>query len=360
MCKKYVRSLLVVFPMLLMSCMAGLSPPATPDESAVQTRMAQAVAATLTALPTATQPPPPPTHTPVPPPPTVTPIPPTSTSSMTTAPTIMPTSTPTFPPMSPTPTSVPPTATLPPEPGATRVWEKDSSEMIYIPAGEFVMGLRQDGSIAYDGDEFRHTVYLDAFWIDKYETTNAQYKRCVDAGACERPFSNSSYSRVAYYDDPQFDRYPVIEVNWKGAADYCQWVGKRLPTEAEWEYAARGADERTWPWGSLFDPDKVNSWEGGAGDTTQVDWYANGASVFGVLNMAGNVAEWTADWYGSDYYHDAPVHNPQGPASGLLKVARGGSWRWSADVVRTSDRNVFSPDTHSNDVGFRCAVSADQ
>ncbi len=197
----------------------------------------------------------------------------------------------------------------------------DNAEMVLVPAGEFTMGSNSGD----DDEKPPHLVYLDAFWIDKYEVTNAFYKKCVDAGKCQRPNPTGSSTRNAYYGNTQFDNYPVIYVAWADAKTYCEWAGKRLPTEAEWEKAARGTDGRTYPWGNDWDAKKLNSGEGGAGDTVAVGSYPAGASPYGVMDMAGNVWEWVADWYDASYYSKSPVRNPTGPSSGQTRGVRGGA-----------------------------------
>jgi formylglycine-generating enzyme required for sulfatase activity len=215
-----------------------------------------------------------------------------------------------------------------------------------VSAGEFLMG---SGT----------TVHLDPFWIDKTEVTNGMYARCVQAGNCSPPRSNQSHTRESYYGNPAFDNYPVLYVSWMDASAYCTWAGGRLPTEAEWEKAARGADSRPFPWGDLDPSGAVDLVNFHAQDTTEVGAFPNGASPYGVLDMAGNVSEWVADWLSQDYYNNPPPSNPIGPDAGEYRVWRGGSWATTyPDLVRTTSRTGNFPTDSSGGIGFRCARDA--
>ncbi len=235
--------------------------------------------------------------------------------------------------------------------------------MVFIPAGEFQMGCdpARNGGFSCPPDELPiHTVTLKAFFIDRYEVTNARYAECVQAGACRAPSVVSSETRDHYYDEPAFADFPVVNVSWKDANVFCQWAGKRLPTEAEWEKAARGGINAAFPWGNdepscilvnAFDP---LSGQLCLGDTSAVGAHADGASGFGAEDMAGNVWEWVSDWYSESYYAESPTLGPAGPQGDVEKVLRGGSWLSRPVYLRTSGRS-FDLNFHgSADTGFRC------
>jgi hypothetical protein len=219
------------------------------------------------------------------------------------------------------------------------------ASMVFVPAGEFLMGS--------------NTVYLDSFWIDKTEVTNAMYAQCVQAGKCSPPRSHASHTRESYYQNTEFDDYPVIYVSWVDAHNYCSWAGGRLPTEAEWEKAARGTDGRPFPWGDDEPSGVTGLLNFRAQDTTEVGSYTDGASPYGARDMAGNVSEWVADWLSLEYYNNPPAANPFGPDSGEYRVWRGGSWaNTSIERVRTYSRTGNFPTDSSGGIGFRCARDA--
>jgi len=244
----------------------------------------------------------------------------------------------------------------------------DEMPQIHIPAGTFQMG-------GYDvraaPDEFpAHEVTLNGYWIDQIELTNAMYNLCVQAGSCTLPQNTGSQRRKDYYYTVEFKDYPVVYVTWGQAKSYCEWAGRRLPTEAEWERAARGEDMRTFPWGEDKADERYANFNMLVTDTSRVGSYALGASPYDVLDMAGNVAEWTSDLYSSTYYaSDAALLNPTGPAEGygLRRVVRGGSLGDAEINIRVSKRSaVLGSDIRapedtdeflgdfSSRIGFRC------
>jgi formylglycine-generating enzyme required for sulfatase activity len=241
-----------------------------------------------------------------------------------------------------------PTPTLPP-----------SGETILIPAGEFQMGCDPAHNGGWSCRDFElplHTVYLDAYAIDKYEVTNAQYKTCDDADACRPARPVRPDLERSYYGNPTYDQYPVRYVSWNDASDYCAWAGKRLPTEAEWEKAARGSsDTRAYPWGDESPNCRLTNAEDCVSYPSQVGDYPTGASPYGVMDMAGNVWEWVNDWYQSDYYSVSPPSNPPGPASGTYKVLRGGSFVNPSEIVLAAYRDTDKPNFWGGYTkGFRC------
>jgi len=262
------------------------------------------------------------------------------------------------------------------------------SEMAVIPAGDFLMG--SPSSDGFTDERPQRSVFLHAFQIDRYEVTNAQYEQFVKAAHHAVP-TNPNPSATLWNDGQPFpgsDIHPVVNVSWHDAVAYCAWAGKRLPTEAEWEKAARGTDARLYPWGNEWSVKKANSASYWAGRTIEfndtIEWKAfwmdgegarmskerglkgevltlpvgslpEGASPYGLYDMAGNVSEWVSDWFEPYYYLRAPRENPHGPDGKLLKVVRGGSWLKPASSLRTADRDYGLPTDQQSGTGFRCA-----
>jgi len=230
-------------------------------------------------------------------------------------------------------------------PGASRQSEKDGMVQRYVPEGEFLMGAGNGGA----DEQPVHRIYLEAFWIDQTEVTNRMYAQCVATGKC---VPTDCSDLPAFSDEQQ----PVVCVKWDQASAYCEWAGRRLPTEAEWEKAARGTDGRTYPWGEELDPQKAN-YGNNVGTTTRGGAYPAGASPYGALDMAGNMWEWVTDWYSGTYYAVSPEHNPTGAASGDTRVMRGGSWGEIGFGIRTTARGRLDPAHGDHHDGFRCAAS---
>lgn len=255
-------------------------------------------------------------------------------------------------------------------------------DMIFVPAGEFTMG-----SDSFDIDERPiHQVYLSDFWIDRFPVTNQKYarflneylqkyldrrddiSRFINLSARE---SKIKYEAGEYIVEQNYENHPVVHVTWYGAEAYCQFYGKRLPTEAEWEKTARGPDQRRFPWGNNIDSSRANYWDSGDpydNETTPVGFY-NGAnhdgfqtkdspSYYGAYDMGSNVKEWVADWYLRTYYANSPSTDPAGPSTGTRKAVRGGGFLFRAEAARVTRRYSLPPDRSSSFIGFRCARSA--
>jgi serine/threonine-protein kinase len=301
-------------------------------------------------------------------------------------------------------------ATLPagladPFPIETTTRAKDGMEMVRVPGGEFQMGshglgwFRVTGS-ARTGDlrihvladqRPGHTVHVDEFWIDRTEVTVAMFRRFVDDTRYtttaeaegwgtswhpgtqdqEWPQTEGVTWRHPGHTEAAIDDHPVVQVSWFDAVAYCTWAGASLPTEAEWEKAARGIDGRQFPWGNAFDGTRLNycdarcsvgrwndpSYDDGYAYTAPVGSYPTGASPYGAMDMVGNVWEWVADWYDDDYYRVSATRNPTGPESGNRRAMRGGAWydgegeAWTTCTIRHQN----PPEDRYEDVGFRCA-----
>jgi formylglycine-generating enzyme required for sulfatase activity len=296
------------------------------------------------------------------------------------------------------------TPTAPSGPISARISEIDGMEQVYVPAGGFLMGttsadldqtLQECDNCSRDWfkDEFpQHKVYLDAFWIDKTEVTNAMFTQFVaetsyqtDADKAGTAIifnllsedwkkikgANWQHPRGPTTDIDGLDNHPVVQMSHNDARAYCEWAGRRLPTEAEWEKAARGTDGRIYPWGNQppagnllnFADRNLNIREGDNSEddgylfTAPVGSYPDGASPYGVLDMVGNVGEQVADWYSNTYYASSSARNPTGPSSGNYFVIRGSSWSRAGWHIRSVSRVTFTPEKRSNGVGFRCAAS---
>jgi formylglycine-generating enzyme required for sulfatase activity len=258
--------------------------------------------------------------------------------------------------------TISPTAS--PTPGIGSKWTSpvDNMLMVYVLEGDFSMGSVSDRL----DEQPVHMVHLDAFWIDQTEVTNRMYALCVEKGACTPLANPISFGIPTHYNDPGFDNLPIIGVDWDMAQAYCRWAGRRLPTEAEWEKAARGTDGRTYPWGNtsptceLANLRSVSFGTPPCGnDMTVVGSYPAGASPYGALDMAGNAWEWVNDWYSPTYYSQSPGSNPTGPTSGDRHVLRGVSWENNWDVVRSAYRFAGNPVDYNPYIpGFRCSRSA--
>ena len=250
-----------------------------------------------------------------------------------------------------------------------------NAEMVLVPAGQFLMGSLPGDAPSMTQEHPQHKVRLPAFWIDKTEVTQEEYNKFVDymrrTGDHSRCFSGEpankdhTPSRHWWHDVMWYGpKHPAIGVDWYDAYAYAAWAGKRLPTEAEWEKAARGTDGRKYPWGNEWDNSRCNSLSTDQYRLVDVDSYPDGRSPYGCLDMAGNVRELCADWYGDSYYQSSPVDNPTGPASGVVdgqgrevRVLEGGSWGDSPYQCRVAYRWFCGPGDRWTCNGFRCAKS---
>lgn len=233
--------------------------------------------------------------------------------------------------------------------------ERDGSEMVLVPAGEFTMGSNE---LAED-ERPQHIVYLDAYYIDRYEITNSQFKRfCDSSGGYSYP-ENPPWDNNYFLDKPD---HPVVLVSWYFANSYCKWAGKRLPTEAEWEKAARGTEGILYPWGNTWNPLNCNLSASSTGDdyeyTAPVGSFQGGKSVYGCYDMIGNVWEWCADLHEQNYYKFTGKDNPKGPSTGINRIVRGGSYM-DRDAIQAATRSAVSPGSKNVNDGFRAALSPD-
>ena len=275
-----------------------------------------------------------------------------------------------------TPTTTAPeittTATLTPTGTAAAPTPSGSNGMVLIPAGTFPMGSNDDqvtqatswcacSRSQFEDELYMHEVYVSAFYIDKYEVTNRQFMTFANAtgyltDAEKKPETNTW--RTAYTSSKE--NHPVVWMSWNDADAYCRWAGKRLPTEAEWEKAARGNDARVWPWGDDWDNARLNMAEGGRKTTTEVGTFPDGASPHGAMDMAGNVWEWVHDWHGYAYYQNGSDRDrdPGGPDGGQDRVLRGGGFNNGVHDVRTANRHKGGMAGYAPDHGFRCVKPA--
>ena len=226
-------------------------------------------------------------------------------------------------------------------------------EMVSIPAGPFIRGTDQGG---FD-EHPQRTLVLDAFAIDRYEVTNFQYQQFVDATGHRKSGPPARYAKNM--SKMQGINQPVVYVSWEDAEAYCHWKGKRLPTEAEWEKAMRGSDGRLWPWGNVEQPNGAN-WarvQDGHDVAASVGTVLTDKSPYGVMDGAGNVMEWVADWYAERYFEEAPERNPPSPDHGVFRVLRGGGYATTGADIRITSRSKMVPDFRDETIGFRCADS---
>jgi formylglycine-generating enzyme required for sulfatase activity len=267
---------------------------------------------------------------------------PTMTSTTTLTPTIT---------LTPTMTTSP---TITPPKSATKISPIDHMVQIYIPAGTFMQGTKLDLGDEPTNETPQRKVFLSAYWIDKTLVTNAMYRNCIADGQCGKLVQNET-ENYNFTAGGAAD-HPVVYVTWANSQKYCNWVGGSLPTEAQWEKAARGSREaREYPWGDENPNSSLLNFNNQLGSTTITGSYPTGASPYGVLDMAGNVREWVADWYQDDYYTVAPPTNPPGPVTGTKKVLKGGGWNDPSNYVRISIRLAHDPTSPGSNRGFRCA-----
>jgi formylglycine-generating enzyme required for sulfatase activity len=227
----------------------------------------------------------------------------------------------------------------------------DGMTQVYVPEGEFIMGTTHNHDFP---DSPEHTVYLDAFWMDKVEVTNSMYLKCLQAKGCTTPVSDNTFYNNWVYRD-----HPIVYVTWSQANAYCQWADRRLPTEAEWEKAARGTDRRLYPWGGKPPtPRLANYSETMIQESVSSFRYPLGASPYGVLNMSGNVREWVADWFDPNYYANSPFTNPKGPETGIERSLRSASFNEDGREIAITNRFNHEPESAGLSRGFRCAQDA--
>jgi formylglycine-generating enzyme required for sulfatase activity len=232
------------------------------------------------------------------------------------------------------------------------------ADLVQVRAGNYQVGSPA-GSDPFSESIERpeHTVFIKEYWIEVYEVSNARYAACVAAGECTPPKSIASETRTDYYGTAAYSNFPVVNVTYDQAQTYCGWAGGRLPTEAEWEKAARQPDNRLYPWGNITPDTTLANFKKVLGDTSEVNAYPQGATSNGVYNMAGNVWEWVADWFDGSYYAYSSEANPTGPVNGTERVLRGGSWQTNAvQFLRAANRYHRPPVDYNTSIGFRCVT----
>lgn len=228
--------------------------------------------------------------------------------------------------------------------------------MSVIPTGCFLMGDPFSEGNVHERPVHNVCITSD-FSMDVHETTNAEYKACVDTGVCTAPGSSASSTRGSYYGNPIYDDFPVIFIDWSQGSAYCSWAGKRLPSEAQWEYASRGdLSGKRYAWGDTITGADANYWDSGDiwdNNTSPVENYA--ANGYGLYDMSGNSYEWISDWYLSTYYNTSPTNDPPGPPPASERILRGGCFNGTTDCVRVAYRDKIDPTGQYSSIGVRCA-----
>jgi serine/threonine-protein kinase len=260
--------------------------------------------------------------------------------------------------------------------GSSFIRERDEMLVMFIPEGSFLMGSVNSDSNASADEKPQHEVYLDAYWMDAFEVSNEMFTKFIQetgyqTAAEQQGFSYmySSSGAWAEFSGVNWrhpmgentvadDSLPVVHINYYDAAAYCEWAGGRLPTEAEWEKAARGEDGRIYPWGNTFSSNNLRY--NASGGPSSIFSFSDGQSPYGIFNMAGNVFEWTNDWYSANYYSGSPTNNPSGPSNGEYISLRSGGWNSSQSNVRIANRDISGPEYMNYLLGFRCAMDADE
>ncbi|KAF0108042.1 MAG: hypothetical protein FD146_1340 [Anaerolineaceae bacterium] len=239
-------------------------------------------------------------------------------------------------------------------PDGTLIHWWDGSDFVYVPPGEFSMG---DADAASGDNVPAHTVGLPGFWIQQTEVTNRMYAQCVSLGICEAPAQQAQ--TPDWFADAEYASHPVVNVTWENARTYCEWISARLPSEAEWELAARGTPGQPYPWGDETPSCQRSNYAGclDPGETMPVNSYPDGLSPYAAADMTGNVFEWVNDWYAADYYANSPADNPTGPATGEKRVTRSSSYLSDVGALPVFLRSSLEPDMTRPDLGFRCVLT---